>query len=663
MAFVSDRFADRTAAGKKLAAALADYAGQSDLIVLALPRGGIPVACEVARELQAPLDLWLVRKLGAPGHEELAMGAIAAKNISVLNDDVIHSLNISKKALSDTIAEEKKELERRNQVYRHGKPPPDVKGKIAIVVDDGLATGATIRAAAVSLRKAGAARVVAAAPVGTQDVCHELEKYADDVVCVYMPEPFYGVAMWYDAFPQLSDQDVIHKLAAWETEVSGGPPDDALVPVLRHSIIPLTEDMQGYQPLIDAAEGKAFVLIGEATHGTAEFYRMRTDITRRLIVEKGFDAVAIEGDWPDVYRVNRYALHRSHDMNADQALSDFRRFPAWLWRNDEVEDFVEWLRDANVQKKNPAGFYGLDLYSMTSSIGAIVDYLQKVDPAAAAMARERYGCFGQFINDPQSYGYAIAAGVWDACEQEVVDQLMDLQRKARMYIEHGDDIMDEEYFSAWQNARLVRNAENYYRALFRGRTNTWNLRDQHMFETLEQLSEYYTRIRGRQARIVVWAHNSHLGNAAATDMALRDEINLGQLVSKKHGQDVLRIGFSTSHGTVTAASAWDGPAEQKDLRPPLEGSYEELFSRLRTPRFLLDLRDPAARLMQKRLERFIGVIYHPETERLSHYFHADMPEQFDFMIYIDRTTALTPLPHRTTILHGGVLDETYPSGL
>lgn len=447
--------------------------------------------------------------------------------------------------------------------------------------------------------------------------------------------------------------------------------EGSLIDLLERHAQPLRAVSSDCDNLIHATRGKKFVLLGEASHGTAEFYRTRAEITRRLIEEEGFDAVAVEADWPDAYRVNRFVARTSEDVDADEALSDFQRFPTWMWRNMEVKAFIEWLRDFNERKRarkavnEYVGFFGLDLYSMTSSIHAVLAYLNKTDPVEAAAARERYACLGQFINDPQAYGYAIASGRWDSCEQEVIEQLVQLQRKARVYIERDGPFAGSEYFSALQNAELVKNAEEYYRALFRGWPNTWNLRDRHMFETLEKLADHLEVWLGREPRIVVWAHNSHLGNAAATDMAQRGEINIGQLVSEQYPDKVLHIGFSTSRGTVTAATDWDGPAETKTVREPLPGSYEEIFTQLEKKSFYLDLRgtDPVADLLRaKRLERAIGVIYRPETERISHYFYASLPRQFDFMIHLDETEAVKPLPsfmHRRS----GELDETYPSGL
>jgi erythromycin esterase-like protein len=420
-----------------------------------------------------------------------------------------------------------------------------------------------------------------------------------------------------------------------------------------------------HDAIIAAAATKRFILIGEASHGTAEFYRIRATLTKALIEQGLCDAVAVEADWPDAYRVNRYVCNRSNDKDGEEALSSFERFPTWMWRNAEVLSFIEWLHTFNQSRAQPScGFYGLDLYSLNASIESVIHYLDKVDPAAGKAARERYACFGQFNNDPQSYGLATTSGVLDHCENEAVQQLVEMQEKARFYLEHDGAFAGDEYFSARQNAEIVTKAEEYYRAMYRGHPNTWNLRDRHMFTTLERLVNYLSLKAESEKRIVVWAHNSHLGNAAATEMGRRGEFNIGQLTKEKYGNECLNIGFSTASGTVTAATNWDEPAAVREVREPLPGSYEELFSKLEKKEFFLDLRRPetAEILKERRLQRAIGVIYRPETERWSHYFYADLSRQFDFMVHIDRTNALKSLQPRFN-QRPGDLDETYPSGL
>jgi erythromycin esterase-like protein len=418
----------------------------------------------------------------------------------------------------------------------------------------------------------------------------------------------------------------------------------------------LTGGPQDYDALLELAGDARFVLIGEASHGTHEFYRERARITKRLITEKGFNAVAIEGDWPSAFRVNRYVRAASEDKTAIAALGDFARFPTWMWRNADVVEFVEWLRGHNdsLPAARRTGFYGLDLYSLYHSMAAVVSYLERADPPAAKRARARYACFDHFGQDSQAYGYATAFSTSKSCEDEVVAQLVEMQSKTGQ---------DEEFFDAEQNARLVKNAEEYYRSMFTSRASSWNLRDAHMMETLEALAG---RLSSHgQARIVVWEHNSHVGDARATEMGQRDEWTVGQLVRERHGKQCLLLGMTTYRGTVTAASDWDAPAERKRVRDALPGSYERLFHESGPQHFLLPLRGdgPAARLLSEpRLERAIGVVYVPQTERYSHYFRALLPGQFDAVLHWDETRALEPL-ERTAQWETGEAPETYPVGV
>jgi len=430
----------------------------------------------------------------------------------------------------------------------------------------------------------------------------------------------------------------------------------------------LTGTAQDYDPLLDMIGNARFVLLGEASHGTHDFYRERAQITQRLIQEKGFTAVAVEADWPDAWRANRYVRHLSGDAFAIEALADFRRFPRWMWRNTDVVEFLDWLRaynDALEPGAAKAGFYGLDLYSLHSSMDAVLRFLQVVDPKAAKQARERYSCFDHFGEDTQVYGFLTGSGATRSCEEEVVAQLVELQRRASDYLQRDGRVTAEEVFNAEQNARLVKNAEEYYRAMFLRGVSTWNLRDRHMAETLDALVAHLDR-PGAPAKIVVWAHNSHLGDARATEMGWRrGELNLGQLVRERYGRDAFLVGFTTHHGTVTAASEWDAPAERKNVRPALDDSYEALFHATGLGRFLLDLRTDkptAEALREARLERAIGVIYRPDTERVSHYFKAQLPEQFDAVLHFDATRAVEPL-ERTSRWEKGELPETYPFGV
>jgi len=439
--------------------------------------------------------------------------------------------------------------------------------------------------------------------------------------------------------------------------------DRQAIDVVRQAAAWFEPSPDGFAPLLDMIGDASLVLIGEASHGTHEFYQARAELTKALILRKGFNLIAVEADWPDAYRVNRWVRHASDDTTAEMALADFTRFPRWMWRNRDVVAFLDWLRAHNTAKDavERVGFYGLDLYSMHTSIEAVLAYLRKVDPAAAERARYRYGCFEHFGEDTQGYGYAAKLGLSRSCERDVLEQLVDLRRRAAEYANRDGRIAADEYFFAEQNARLVRNAEQYYRAMFGGRAESWNLRDTHMMETLEALLAHVRQMAGR-ARAVVWAHNSHLGDARATEMGDGGELNLGQLVRQKHGRDARLIGFSTHTGTVTAAHNWDDPAQRKRVRPSLAGSYERLFHDAGVKQFLLLLGGHAGGpLASARLQRAIGVIYRPDTERLSHYFRAHLPEQFDAILHIDETQALEPLEiwaHDETDL-----PETYPSAL
>ncbi|HEY0962911.1 MAG TPA: erythromycin esterase family protein [Pseudomonadales bacterium] len=443
--------------------------------------------------------------------------------------------------------------------------------------------------------------------------------------------------------------------------------EPGLIRAIEAAALPLAGRMEDYAPLLEAARGKRYVMLGEATHGTREFYRVRAEITERLIDEAGFDAVAVEADWPDAYRVNRFVMQQGTDADASASLGSFERFPRWMWRNREVKRFVEWLHAFNStpRLRERAGFYGLDLYSLSSSVHAVIGYLERMDPAAARRARQRYGCLWHFMEEPQSYGYATQYGLADSCEADIVLQLRELLQSRQAYLQRDGYVAEDEYFCAAQNAKVVKGAEEYYRALYRGRPNTWNLRDEHMFGTLEAIAGHLGMRLGRPARIVVWAHNSHVGNAAATDMGERGETNIGQLARERHGADALLVGFSTCRGRVTAAPDWDMPAEIKAIREPWAGSYEEVFHHVNHKAFLLDLRQPSAAvdmLTEPRLQRAIGVIYRPGTERHSHYFRSRLPEQFDFLLHYDETEAVTAIDPGIQPRFGE-LDETYPRGL
>ncbi|HET7624853.1 MAG TPA: erythromycin esterase family protein [Verrucomicrobiae bacterium] len=440
---------------------------------------------------------------------------------------------------------------------------------------------------------------------------------------------------------------------------------DSVLESIRECAFKIAGETEDFDPLLDMIGDAQFVLLGEASHGTHEFYRTRAQLTRRLIEEKNFNAVAVEADWPDAYRVNHFVRHTGDDPNAERALAGFQRFPTWMWRNSDVVEFIEWLRirNASLDPKKRAGFYGLDLYSLNASIEAVLKYLDKVDPEAAKRARHRYACFEHYGEDTQGYGYAASVGLTEPCERYVVNQLVEMQRKAMEFERRGGRMGEDEFFFAEQNARLVKNAEEYYRSMFRGRVDSWNLRDRHMVETLRALVAHLDR-DVKRPKIVLWAHNSHLGDARATQMTHRGEWNVGQLLRERYGGAAVLIGFTTFSGTVTAASDWGAPAERKRVRRALADSYERLFHETELGNFYLLLKngEVSQYIRRERLERAIGVIYLPESERISHYFDAFLPGQFDAVIHFDETSAVEPL-EPTAQWVSGESPETFPSGI
>jgi erythromycin esterase-like protein len=430
-----------------------------------------------------------------------------------------------------------------------------------------------------------------------------------------------------------------------------------------HTMLTPVAGVEDCQAVVDFIGDAELVLLGEASHGTHEFYASRANITRQLILQSGFRAVVVEADWPDAYRVNKYVRHESHDQSAVEALDDFKRFPTWMWRNTDVVDFVEWLRGHNegLSAEQQVGFYGMDLYALYSSMRAVLTYLEKADPDAARRAQDRYGCFDRFGEDPQAYAYVDTFGL-ESCEDAVVDVLTELQRKSAQ-LARSTAVQREGYFFAEQNARLVRNAEEYYRTMFRGGTQSWNLRDSHMAGTIEALRNHFSE-PDHPAKFAVWAHNSHLGDARATQMGQRGELNVGQLMRERFPGKTALVGYTTAHGTVTAASDWGDPVEMKRVRPALPDSYERLFHELAMPRFFLPLHDERIHhfLMKPRLERAIGVIYRPETERQSHYFQASLSSQFDAVLHFDHTSAVRPL-EITMPWTIPEVPETFPTGV
>jgi protein-L-isoaspartate(D-aspartate) O-methyltransferase len=455
--------------------------------------------------------------------------------------------------------------------------------------------------------------------------------------------PLIGEHGW-----QEDDREIVFEPAPWS--------DAELAELISQCAEPLPDfDDARFGALFDRFGDSKVVLLGESTHGTAEFYRARAAITRHLIERHGFTILAAEADWPDAAAVDHHVRYRPTTSGSE---APFQRFPTWMWRNTDVEAFIEWLRTYNsgLDAERQLGFYGLDIYNLNGSIAAVLDYLDRVDPEAARVARERYGCLTPWQKEPSAYGRAVLPRRYRECEQAVIAQCRELLAKRLDYARHDG----ERFFDAAQNARLIAAAEHYYRAMYYGGANTWNLRDKAMFDTLTHLIE----LRGPNAKAVVWAHNSHIGDARFTEMgAVRDELNIGQLCRERFGEQAALIGLGTHAGTVAAASDWGGEMEIKKVLPARSDSYERLCHDAGPPRFLLDLRrhdELRYRLLQPRLERMIGVIYRPESELASHYVDASLPQQFDAFLHFDETQAVTALG--PSHMRPGAAD-TYPFGV
>jgi erythromycin esterase-like protein len=437
---------------------------------------------------------------------------------------------------------------------------------------------------------------------------------------------------------------------------------DTLPDLIAQSVEPLTDiDDARFGAMFDRFGEARVVCLGEASHGTSEFYRARAAISRRLIERYGFDIVALEADWPDTATLDRYVRHRPWRAGEFKA---FERFPVWMWRNAEFDTFVRWVHghNASLPRDRMCGLYGLDLYNLSAAMQAVIDFLNKEDPELARLAHRRYGCLEPWAENPQVYGrYSLIEG-YARCEVGVTQMLKDLlQRQIDCFGSECDEWLD-----AAANARLVKDAENYYRVMYHGSAESWNLRDTHMFDTLNMILD----AKGPNSKAIVWAHNSHVGNAAFTDMGMqRGELNIGQLAKEKWHSRARLVGLGTHTGTVVAADDWDEPMKVKQVRPSLPGSYERMSHDSNIQSFLLDLREGEVgrelrqSLKEPRLERFIGVIYRPETERWSHYSEAVLPEQFDAWVWFDQTRAVRPLAGEARPGSALASDETFPFGL
>jgi len=654
---VDDRtvFRNRVDAGRRLGEHLAQR-DWGEVVVLGLPRGGVPVAAEVAYALGAPLDVVVVRKLGVPDHPELAMGAIAEGEDRLVDPRIVRAAGVTDDQVDEVEAAEQRTLMERVQRLRRGRPPLSLAGRTAIIVDDGVATAATARAACSSARSRGAPRVVVAAPVCSPDARVRLEVPggADEVVCLSAPVGFRAVGMHYQDFEPTTDAEVERLLDTGVTREGHGTPapgtaadpDADAVAEIRAAARPLA-DPADLEPVVQAARERRVVCIGEASHGTHEFYVWRAELTRRLIEDDGLRFVAVEGDWPDCWRVDQWVRGQGDpDLRAVDVLRSFERWPTWMWANEETADFLTWLRDHNesLAPEERVGFYGLDVYSLWDSLWEVMHWLEQHDPEALPTAMRAWECFSPYGGDPQHYAWMTRV-VPDSCEEEVVAMLATVEDRARRRTGDGSVL------NAVQNARVAAGAEEYYRAMMRGDRQSWNVRDRHMVETLDLLLSPDGE-SARPTRGVVWAHNTHVGDATATDMASVGMVNLGQLARERYGRDhVLLVGLGCHRGSVVAASAWGEPEHYYEVPVARPRSHEALLhDALGSPAVLVtptEVRtgtgvERPSWWTDRRGHRAIGVVYNPLRES-GNYVPTVIGRRYDAFLWFEHAEGLRPL--------------------
>jgi erythromycin esterase-like protein/adenine/guanine phosphoribosyltransferase-like PRPP-binding protein len=655
-------FTDRVQAGHALAGRLQDLRG-SDAVVLGLPRGGVPVAAVVAEELDLPLDVIVVHKLGIPGQPEVAMGAIGEGGAEVLNPSIIGRGWISEEEVEAAEASERAVLAQRLAVLREGRDPIDLRGRTAVIVDDGIATGATAKVACVVARRLGAAEVVVAAPVISPNAVNELED-ADRVACVLLPPRFQAVGKYYRDFGQTDDAEVVRLLHAAslrprrQRRREPDPSDVEATDDVRAMARPL-ETEADLETLARHASRARFICIGEASHGTHEFYAWRAALTKRLIELGDIGWIGVEGDWPDCFRIDQWVRGRTEQRkDARHLLSSFERWPRWMWANTDVADFLEWLRGWNLTREpsRRVGFYGLDVYSLWESLEAVIDWLAANAPDAVPDALRAWRCFEPYGEDPQEYAWATRL-VPASCEPDVIALLASVRERAGHAAAGFDD--DEARLDVLQNALTAADAEHYYRVMLQGDRESWNIRDIHMADTADRLAER----AGPDRRGVIWAHNTHVGDARGTTMGNEGMVNIGELLRERHGLDqVFLIGFASRGGTVLAARSWGATEIVFPLPTAQAGTHEDLLGRALPGAALL--RFSAAEgtewLTRQRGHRAVGVVYDPRRET-GNYVPTVMGRRYDALLWIPQTTALTPLTHEPRPQSPEL--ETEPTGL
>ena len=644
------RFTNRRDAGQILAKRI-EKGEWRDAVVLALPRGGVPVAAPLAKKLGVPLEVLLVRKLGAPFQPEFALGALAEDGSIWVNEPALRYEGMTLQDLDPVRAREVERLALQKQKFRGGRELPELKGRKAIVVDDGIATGATVFAAIQCLKAKGAARIGVAVPVCAPSTAMRIRDLGVELIALHEPERLASVGMWYEDFSQVEDEEVLEELGGNPGRSMRNP--SKLAHQIAERLLPL-ESTGDLGPLLAHVRSKRVVMLGESTHGTSEFYRLRAEISLSLARNDGFSFVAVEGDWPDAFRLDRY-LRNGRSRSAKEVMRGFRRWPTWMWANEEAASYIE-----SAKKSANCRFYGLDVYSFFESMDAVIEYAGRVNPFLAKILKERYSCFEPYQRDEFAYARSLQRFP-EGCAAEVLANLETLLR------ERVDPAHDpEERFSAEQNARIVVNAESYYRALLSSDESSWNVRDGHMLDTLDLLLSR-ERESGRPGKGIVWAHNTHVGDYRATDMAHAGYVNLGGLARQSlGGQEVALVGFGTFTGRVVAANAWGGKEQVVAVPAAVPGTWDHYFHealRLRGWKqgfVLFDDHDREGPFAEVLGQRAIGVVYQPGREGRGGSVPTSLSRRYDAFVFVDATSAVRSL-HAAP--EAGKFPETWPRGV
>ncbi|NDG84780.1 MAG: hypothetical protein EBX52_07045, partial [Proteobacteria bacterium] len=622
-----------------------------DAAVLALPRGGVPVAAPLAKKLGVTLEVLLVRKLGAPLQPEFALGALAEDGSVWVNEPALRYEGMTPADLEPIRAREAERLASQKQKFRGGRELPDLRGRKAILVDDGVATGATVFAAIQCLKAKGAIRIVVAVPVCAPTTATQIRARGVEVIALLEPERLASVGMWYEDFSQVEDEEVLAELGGASVRSNRNP--SRLAHQIAERLLPL-ESPTDLAPLIAHIRRKQVVMLGESTHGTSEFYRLRAQISSHLAENDGFSFVAVEGDWPDAFRLNRY-LRNGKGKVAKEVMRGFHRWPTWMWANEEVAGYIE-----SAKKSAKCRFYGLDVYSFFESMEAVIEYAKRVNPFLAKLLKERYSCFEPYQRDEFAYARSLQRFP-EGCAAEVLANLETLLR------ERVDPAHDpEERFGAEQNARIVVNAENYYRALLSSDEQSWNVRDSHMLDTLDLLLAR-AGDPDRPGRGIVWAHNTHIGDYRATDMARAGYVNLGGLARQSWGEEqVALVGFGTFTGRVVAANAWGGKEQVVSIPAAIPGTWDSYFHealRLREWKQGYVLFEPGDRegpLAEVLGQRAIGVVYQPNREARGNPVPTSLSRRYDAFVFVDVTS---PVRSLHAVPESGKFPETWPRGV